>query len=63
MKIYLDDMRQTPDGWIGMKYPGKVIELLKSNKVTEISLDHDLGDDSFGNGYDVILWIEEDGIQ
>jgi len=27
--------------------------------VTEISLDHDLGDDERGTGYDVILWIEE----
>jgi hypothetical protein len=33
--------------------------LLKSGIVTEISLDHDLGDDSRGTGYDVILWIEE----
>ncbi|PNQ40105.1 cyclic-phosphate processing receiver domain-containing protein, partial [Ralstonia solanacearum] len=23
------------------------------------SLDHDLGDDAHGTGYDVILWIEE----
>jgi hypothetical protein len=28
-------------------------------KVTHISLDHDLGDDTRGTGYDVILWIEE----
>jgi hypothetical protein len=27
--------------------------------VTDISLDHDLGDDDRGTGYDVILWIEE----
>ena len=27
--------------------------------VTEISLDHDLGDDDRGTGYDVVLWIEE----
>ena len=25
----------------------------------EISLDHDLGDDERGTGYDVVLWIEE----
>lgn len=24
-----------------------------------ISLDHDLGDDEKGTGYDVVLWIEE----
>ncbi|MBF4333332.1 hypothetical protein EAY29_24230, partial [Vibrio anguillarum] len=31
----------------------------KSGNVTEISLDHDLGDDDHGTGYDVVLWIEE----
>ncbi len=25
----------------------------------ELSLDHDLGDDERGTGYDVVLWIEE----
>lgn len=33
--------------------------MLKSGEVEEISLDHDLGDDSRGTGYDVVLWIEE----
>ena len=32
---------------------------MKTGTVTEISLDHDLGDDSHGTGYDVIIWIEE----
>lgn len=27
--------------------------------VTNISLDHDLGDDAIGTGYDVLLWIEQ----
>ncbi|WP_309788257.1 MULTISPECIES: cyclic-phosphate processing receiver domain-containing protein [unclassified Caballeronia] len=30
-----------------------------TGNVEEISLDHDLGDDDRGTGYDVILWIEE----
>ncbi|MGX1925728.1 cyclic-phosphate processing receiver domain-containing protein [Vibrio sp. NH-7] len=33
--------------------------LLKRGKVTEISLDHDLGDDEHGTVYDVVVWIEE----
>jgi hypothetical protein len=32
---------------------------LKTGKLTDISLDHDLGDDEHGTGYDGILWIEE----
>jgi len=32
---------------------------LQKGDVTEVSLDHDLGDDERGTGNDVILWIEE----
>ena len=59
MKVYLDDERATPDGWTRVYWPSEAIELLKSGQVTEISLDHDLGDDERGTGYDVVLWIEE----
>ncbi|WP_085596609.1 MULTISPECIES: cyclic-phosphate processing receiver domain-containing protein [unclassified Pseudomonas] len=59
MKIYLDDERQTPEGWGRTYWPDEVIALLKAGGVSEISLDHDLGDDERGTGYDVILWIEE----
>lgn len=60
MKIFLDDLRTTPKGWIGVKWPSEVIEYLKTNQVEELSLDHDLGDDNKGTGYDVILWIEKE---
>lgn len=59
MKIYLDDERPTPDGWHGCRWPEEVIQLLKAGGVTHLSLDHDLGDDALGTGYDVLLWIEE----
>ena len=59
MKVYLDDERQTPDGWLRVYWPDEAIELLKRGGVEEISLDHDLGDDERGTGYDVVLWIEE----
>lgn len=59
MKVYLDDKRETPDGWIRVYWPNEAIEILKTGKVKNISLDHDLGDDDVGTGYDVILWIEE----
>lgn len=60
MKVYLDDERQTPEGWVRVFWPEEAIELLKTGNVTEISLDHDLGDDEHGTGYDVVLWIEEE---
>jgi len=59
LKIYLDDERPIPDGWHGCRWPEEVIRLLKAGEVTHLSLDHDLGDDSHGTGYDVVLWIEE----
>ena len=36
-----------------------MVDLLRTGAVVELSLDHDLGDDEKGTGYDVILWIEE----
>lgn len=59
MKIYLDDERETPEGWTRVSWPSEAIELLEAGGVAEISLDHDLGDDERGTGYDVVLWIEE----
>jgi len=40
-------------------WPDEAIALLESGAVEELSLDHDLGDDERGTGYDVVLWIEE----
>jgi len=62
MKLYLDDERKAPEGWIRVFWPDEAIEWLKTGMVSEISLDHDLGDDNRGTGYDVILWIEEEVI-
>ena len=59
MKVYLDDERSTPEGWTRVYWPEEAIALLRTGDVKEISLDHDLGDDDRGTGYDVIKWIEE----
>ena len=59
MKLFLDDERTPPPDWILVRWPEEAIEILKQGQVTEISLDHDLGDDEHGTGYDVILWIEK----
>lgn len=59
MKIYLDDVRDTPEGWVRCFWPNEVIALIEQGKVEVISLDHDLGDDQRGDGYDVMAWLEE----
>lgn len=58
MKVFLDDIRQPPSGWVHVYWPDEMINLLKTGFVEEISLDHDLGDDNKGTGYDVLIWIE-----
>lgn len=60
MKVYLDDERRTPEGWVRTYWPEDTIALLSTGLVEQISLDHDLGDDIRGTGYDVVLWIEEE---
>jgi hypothetical protein len=59
IKVYLDDERETPDGFVRVYWPDDAIALLEQGNVSVISLDHDLGDDERGTGYDVVLWIEE----
>lgn len=59
MRVYLDDERATPEGWVRVYWPSEAIALLETGNVKELSLDHDLGDDERGTGYDVVLWIEE----
>lgn len=42
MKVYLDDVRPTPDGWVRTYTSQETIDLLTNNDVDEVSLDHDL---------------------
>lgn len=58
MKVWLDDIREAPKGWVRTYCPDEVISLLRTGNVEELSLDHDLGDDDKGTGYHVLLWVE-----
>ena len=57
IKVYLDDERTAPDGWIRAYDYVSCIQALKYFKPTHLSLDHDLGEGK--SGYDVVKWIEE----
>ena len=65
IKIWLDDQfdelekRYPPNGWIGVKTAPETIALLQKGNVEAISLDHDLGPEEAGNGYQVAKWIEQ----
>jgi hypothetical protein len=58
MKLYLDDQRPTPPGWVLARTADDAIDLLRQGGVTELSLDYDLGDPHFGTGLDVLDWLE-----
>ena len=43
MKVWHDDIRPAPEGWVWARTNEQARELLENNDVTTISLDHDLG--------------------
>jgi hypothetical protein len=57
IKLYLDDERTTPLGWVRVYTYEECIEKLYTFNVSHLSLDHDLGTEK--TGYDVAKWIEE----
>lgn len=58
-KLWLDDERPEPEGWVRAKTAGIAIALLASGTYDEVSLDHDLGPELAGTGYQVACWLEE----
>jgi hypothetical protein len=62
LRVWLDDVRKAPEGWVHVKTPEEAIDLLRSGDVEEVSLDHDLGlatPEAERTGYDVLAWLEE----
>lgn len=58
MRVWLDDLRQMPEGFDRhVRTAEEAIALLSTKKVTHISFDHDLGEKQ--SGYDVATWIEQ----
>lgn len=58
INLYVDDLRDCPDGYIVASNYEEACRLLCTNKVNILSLDHDLGEDEQGNllptGYDLV---------
>jgi hypothetical protein len=57
MKLWLDDNRKPSRSWAWATTYKQAISCLKSGRVKQISLDHDLGEGK--TGYDVAVWVEE----
>ncbi len=63
MRVWLDDLRPAPPGWVWAFTPEEVVALLGTGRVSELSLDHDLGLEGEGperTGYTVLLWLEKE---
>ena len=58
MKVYMDDLRETPIGWHRTYTVEETISLLETRQVTHLSLDNDLGE-GLQEGYKVLDWLEE----
>jgi len=60
MRIWLDDIREMPPSFDRhARTAAEAIVMLSGRNATEISLDHDLGAECNGSGYEVACWIEQ----
>lgn len=60
LKVYLDDERETPEGFHRTYTVEETIEFIKANNghIHTISLDNDLGS-GYKEGREVLNWLEE----
>jgi hypothetical protein len=60
MMVFMDDVRETPEGWTRTYSVEETIDLLKTRQVEFLSLDNDLGsEDPKTEGHNVLSFLEE----
>ena len=59
--LWIDDIREPPEGWHWAKTSAEAIEMLQNQKYVLASFDHDLGGDDTTRS--VILWLCENNSQ
>lgn len=57
VRLWLDDVRPAPEGWLHVKTVAEAKSVLSKIQVLDLSLDHDLGEDE--TGYDLVKWLAE----
>ena len=66
INVYLDDLRDCPEGFVLAKNIEELKKLFQTHEVGILSLDHDLGVDEKGNllptGYDFVKYFCEYGL-
>jgi len=67
INLYLDDLRDCPQGFVVARNIEDAIRILKEYEVDILTLDHDLGEDENGNllpsGYDLVKYMCENGLR
>lgn len=68
MKLWIDDVRPAPDGYVWCLSVGQAKQVIRSNEIRHepielIDIDHDAGDYAFDGGDYIKLldWLEETG--
>ncbi|MEC4565409.1 cyclic-phosphate processing receiver domain-containing protein [Paenibacillus sp. CMAA1739] len=65
--LYVDDLRDCPEGFVVARTYYEAIRILEHRNVGILTLDHDLGEDVFGNempnGYDLVKYFCEHGLK
>jgi hypothetical protein len=61
LKVFLDDERMAPPGWIRIASAESAADILRNNAVESLSLDHDLGEGK-PTGYDLVKIMAEEGL-
>lgn len=66
INLYVDDLRKCPDNFVIARDYEEAIKYLNTYSIDILSLDHDLGEDTFGKllptGYDIVKYICENNI-
>lgn len=57
VRLWVDDLRPAPEGWMWVESSRAAIAVLRTCDVVEMSLDHDLGGDDTTRP--VVLWLCE----
>lgn len=60
MKLYVDDVREAPEGWFLVRYAERAMLMLMDEaiNVEEISLDHDMGETAHDGYWLVRIMVE-----
>lgn len=57
MKLWVDDERPAPEGWVAVKSSAAAVEKLETENVVEMSLDYSLG--NWDSGDEVLYWLRD----